>query len=172
MIINKDDEDILKENYHMVNNLNSDDGVLKRSLERFILGRRRDSFLDSIVDYVISLESILLTSNGSPTYSELSYRFALNGSSLFNTCPLKMNKRAAFIFMKNLYDIRSYIVHGSSREEIDKRIKKYDSKGVESFMLSIEKYLRISICWLNSIPKSERPYFKEYGWEGFLGINN
>jgi Apea-like HEPN len=90
------------------------DGAVERphsasdvGLHRFGLGATRDSKEDSVIDYVIALESVLLTGAN----QELSFRFRLFGGRYLAAG--SESPRAILAELKDLYELRSNLVHGS-----------------------------------------------------------
>jgi hypothetical protein len=77
------------------------------ALHRFSRGCSRSSHEDSHIDFVIALESILLTGQK----SELSFRFRMFGAH-FLTAPNE-SRREVSEELKKIYDLRSDLVHGS-----------------------------------------------------------
>jgi hypothetical protein len=63
--------------------------VLETAIDRFVVGRKRslqhpnrinEPNWDKIVDYVIAMETLFLTSRGGNIDGELSYRLSVNGT--------------------------------------------------------------------------------------------
>ena len=148
----------LQKNFNYVCTEFGRDKVLTVAMRRFMLGQQRYSTEDRIIDYVIAWEAILLTINNSSSKTELSYRFGLNGSSVLAVCSLISERSEGLKMMRDLYNIRSTIVHGG------------DVNGDELIrtVINAEQWLRVVILWLCSIPKNERPYCKAGGWETLL----
>lgn len=97
---------------------------IKNALNRFNLSYQREEGTDIIIDKVIAIES-LLSKPGDPTDS-LAYRIAIRASKLLRTNTEE--RIQAFKVVRDIYDIRSKIVHGSIEEfhyVKDKKIKKY-----------------------------------------------
>lgn len=145
----------LRENYRLVNEEVDRDKVLSIAVKRFSLGQQRYSLEDRIIDYVIAWEALLLTVNGSSPNGELSYRFALNGSSILFKCPINLERPVGLKKMKELYNNRSKIVHGSE----------VDSIQLMEQIVECELWLREVLRWLGAIPRNERPYNKVGAWE-------
>lgn len=95
--LGQDDAENLYLLFSLVNKSKSDQ-ILRRSLNRFVMGRSRSSHEDRIVDYAICLESLLMTDHGKAASGELSYRFRLNGSSLMKIASPSSVRRDAFDF--------------------------------------------------------------------------
>lgn len=85
--------------------------TLQMATQRLVDAARRTKPEDTIVDSVIGLESVLLFSPGDT--SELRFRFSLNYSALFP----KEGRQEAFYLARQLYDLRSKIVHGDILKE-------------------------------------------------------
>lgn len=76
------------------------------ALHRFALGCSRSSAVDSVVDFVVSMEAALLGGEqGEPTF-----RFAANGAAFIRRPG--PHRRAAYDHLRMLYDLRSRAVHG------------------------------------------------------------
>ena len=65
---------------------------------------------DAIVDYAIGLEALLLFG----IHAELGYRFALRGATVltWERPWMQSDKAEVFSGLRDLYDVRSRIVHG------------------------------------------------------------
>ena len=166
-----------------------EDRVLQTAIDRFILGRKRSTHhpnrinephWDKIVDYVIALETLLLTVHKNGMNQELSYRFRLNGASLLRDA-VQCDVYQAFHALKHLYGLRSTVVHGGSRENILKPANRFieqlgiDCPNHENAMGRISLVARAVEEWitkiafhLNAMPFDERPYRQKDGWEQLL----
>ena len=107
---------------------------------------------------MIALEALLLTVNSSSPNGELSYRFALNGSSVLFKCPINLDRSVGFKKMKELYNNRSKIIHGS---EVD------SSKLIEQ-SVECEIWLREVLRRLGVMLKIDHPYNKVGAWEQMI----
>jgi Apea-like HEPN len=76
------------------------------ALHRFLTGASADEAPDALIDYVISLEAALLQKD-----QELSLRLSLYGAAFLATDPLR--RRSLFDKLRQLYSVRSDLVHGS-----------------------------------------------------------
>lgn len=79
------------------------------ALHRFMLGCARREAVDAVVDYVIAMEAVLLRGQR----GESTFRFAAQGSAFLE--PPGKARLEAFNELKDLYAIRSDIVHGGKR---------------------------------------------------------
>lgn len=135
---------------------------------------------DKVVDLAIALEVILLTTEGSPADSELSYRFRLIGASALSLCT-PYDKPTLFTALKLLYQLRSKAVHGADDEAIAKPARKIlevlspASKSPTSSLQClidasslIEKMLRNALVWLATFDRNSRPYYAAQGWERLI----
>jgi hypothetical protein len=164
------------------------DPTLEAAVDRFLVGRKRskhhpnrvnEANWDKVVDYVIALESLFLTANGSPMPQELSYRFRLNGSSLLHAA-LGADLRKTFHALRHLYDLRSKVVHGSGRSASSVAGKFLDAAGIDwsksrhgqgqigLVCKQVEEWLPAIFFHLSKIAKSDRPYTKSDGWEDMI----
>ncbi len=107
-------------------------GGLALALRRFNQAYNRESNEDRIIDLTIALESCLLAGEG----QELSYKFALRGAALLFKSRDPKETRS---HLKDLYNARSKIVHGS---KILAELKK-DSKDAPPGQAALE-FLRQS----------------------------
>lgn len=168
MEIGASDAEKLQKAYRIVSESRLGDRVLRRALNRFLLGRQRHDVLDKIVDYVIAWESILLTNNEQSADSELSYRFRLNGSSILQACGVEPNPEIGLELMKGIYDVRSKIVHGGDDEQIQEALRKTNFESLSVLADDLEEKLSIVFFWLSELNVNDRPYKKRHGWEHLL----
>lgn len=85
--------------------------LLYKPLSRLSDAETRDNKEDSIVDVVVGLESILLNDIGNEKErGEMRFRFSLNYASLFE----KDERESKFRIIRDIYDLRSKIVHSAS----------------------------------------------------------
>jgi hypothetical protein len=80
------------------------------ALHRFALGVARESAAGSVLELVVALEALLLPYDRDTRHSDLSYRFRVHGAYYLSTDPSKRLDTA--VKMKNLYELRSQLVHG------------------------------------------------------------
>lgn len=165
------------------------DRILQMAIDRFIVGKKREIHhpnrtnqpnWDKVVDYVIAMESLFLTINGTAVDNEPSYRFRLNGSSLLSqSCDVE--RRRALDALKNLYELRSRVVHGGNDSAILKAADKFiDVLGIDDtshkhplgrlilVCRQVEEWLRRMILHLAEVPIAKRPYKKQGAWEDML----
>jgi len=81
------------------------------ALHRFFLGSTRDNAIDSLLDYIIALECFFLPYDPATRHSDLGYRFRLHGAHYIGTS--FEERRSIWKQLRDLYDIRSRLVHGS-----------------------------------------------------------
>ena len=122
-ILRKSDLKDLITAYELISKGKRTDSTLNRSLHYFLLGRRRADLNDKLVDYVTAWEVLLLTQNGNAVKQELSYRFAVNGSSLVRYIANSRSPAESYRRMKAAYATRSDIVHGSNSRHQSKTLK-------------------------------------------------
>lgn len=169
MHIESNEENSLVKTYKLVENIKSQDKVLYRALNRFLLGKQRIDIFERLVDYVISWEMIVLRnkkSNG--PQGELSYRFSINSSSLISSAVKRTNRLKMFNYTKILYTLRSLYVHGEDKDKMYKEINKTEYNNVNELLESFEILFQKVLFWLMSLETNERPYQKEKGWEKLL----
>ncbi len=167
MHINKTDAEKIRLAYKLLTDSKVYDEVMERGLHRFLLGRQRQDLVDKIVDYLIAWESLLLTTKDGPTTQELSYRFALNGASLLSRTR-KLDPQEGYMKMKAAYACRSNIVHGGSAEKLKKALNRGGFDDLGKLAQFLEVSFRDTVYWLSGIPKQERPYLQQGGWEKLL----
>ena len=80
------------------------------ALHRFGLGCSRSDASDSLIDFVIALEALLLPYDREVRQADLSYRFRLHGALFIADHP--HGRRSIFRMLSKLYDFRSRLVHG------------------------------------------------------------
>ena len=167
VILSTDDIDALKKAFSVVKNI-SGDNVLERSFSRFLIGLDELVSEEQIVDFVIAWESLLQTVDGKSNKAELAYRFSLNGAAIL--CEVDNNRKftEAQTLMKEVYNIRSAIVHGGDSSSISKTLKKLGFDNLVNLNNELAKLYRNVIFWLSGIERQERPYHKSFGWELLL----
>ncbi|MGE0481403.1 MAG: hypothetical protein AB7Q17_13120, partial [Phycisphaerae bacterium] len=124
--------------------------------------------VDRLVDAVIGMEALLLAGlRSEDRRSELKLRFALHYSTLFTETE---ERRRAFRLAKDLYDLRSRIVHGSAFARTVLRVgdeklnlSEAANRACEALRLVVKKFL----------PRTERaPYKQPEFWESaYFGIH-
>lgn len=175
----------LRRNYEFLQAVPSD-LVLSRATERFLIGRKQslahplrsnEPHWDKIVDYAIAMESLFLTVEGDPIPAELSYRFAVNGACLLSQCT-SHDSRSLCHGLKELYRLRSLIVHGGSSAKCDehgnailealgeRRTGGFACLGV--LTARVEGLLISAFEFLSRMEPSQRPYKKKGGWEELI----
>jgi len=114
--------------------MESDTHYLRMPAQRLIEGGFRDRPEDAIIDYAVGLERLLLWG----VEDELSYRFALRGATVLGW---KMGRAQSFYNnLKEFYNLRSSIVHGSMRRKSRLKLNYEDARSIG------EDYLR-KIWW-------------------------
>jgi len=88
--------------------MESDTHYLRLPAQRLLDGVLRDRPEDAVLDYAIGLERLLTAGKE----DELRYRFALRGATVL--CLEKGHMESPFKKLKQFYDLRSFIVHGST----------------------------------------------------------
>ena len=186
--LSADDISAFRRAYALLKNAQHD-RILEAAIDRFVLGRRRSQHhphrmnapnWDKIVDYVISLESLLLTINRQPAPQELSYRFSLNGAALLRT----LRSHGVFELsdaLKTLYGMRSKGVHGSEDVQIAREAVTFlrhlrivvpkQTSSLSTLRLvceTVERWITELLYMLDAMPVAERPYIKKHGWEKLL----
>lgn len=100
------------------------------AVHRFSLGCGRDDASDSLVDFVVSLEALLLP-YGDDQRSEMSYRFRLHGAHFIASHVLE--RSTLFEQLNRLYSIRSRMVHGGVHPSaIEIREANRDAKAISA----------------------------------------
>jgi len=90
------------------------------ALQRFALGCGRSDAIDSILDFVIALEALLLPYDPGTRFADLSYRFRVHGAHFI--AGSKEQRRSVFRALNKLYEIRSRIVHGDNYPDAEEAI--------------------------------------------------
>ena len=116
--------------------MESDTHYLWLPARRLLEGALRDKPEDAVLDYAIGLESLLTAGKE----DELSYRFALRGATTLSW----ENGQTQYFYnkLRNFYDLRSFIVHGSMRTK--KKAPKLSPSDARSIG---EDYLRRIWWW-------------------------
>ena len=166
-----------------------DDRVLETSVDRFVLGRKRNTHhpnrvnqpnWDKIVDYVIALETLFLTVENNAMAQELAYRFRLNGTSLLTRLGCGQ-PHTIFAALKSLYELRSKVVHGSGDSTVLKAANKFievlgidrdqHKHSIGRIMIvseKVEEWITTLFFMLSEMPIEQRPYREKHGWENML----
>ncbi len=87
---------------------------LRIALSRFDKGCLDQEQEDKLIDYVISLESVLIGDSG----TDLKLRFSLRGASLLGNT--QDERSELFTRLANAYEARNHLVHGSSKGDLTK----------------------------------------------------
>lgn len=186
--LNNEQLDRLKLSYNIIKESNTDN-ILTRSLDRYIIAKKEDLHhpnkvnqpnWDKIVDYVISLETIFLTTEKKSIKSEIGYRFKLNGVVLIGQL-VDIDRIELFHVLGLIYDIRSRIVHGSEEKEILKSVEQIieilkidedeNRHGLGRLMILsklLEKWLFLLFENMVKIPYENRPYISKGGWDRLI----
>lgn len=80
------------------------------ALHRFSLGASRQNSADAVVDFVVTLEALLLPYDPDTRHGDLSYRFRMHGSHYLSKT--KAGRTEVFKQLRSLYGLRSGLVHG------------------------------------------------------------
>lgn len=167
--LGKEDGEDLKKSYRIARKISSEAEVLQAAMNRFMIGSKRLNPEDRLVDYIIAWEALLLTMGGKAGRNELSYRFALNGSTiLYSISGGKITREEGLYFMKSVYNCRSMIVHGAGKKNLEKDLEKLGLSSVEELAEKVGEYLRKAILWFAEIDYPVRPYKEKDGWEKML----
>jgi Apea-like HEPN len=113
---------------------------LRIAIDRLSYGVMRSRSDDSIIDYVIGLEALLLHDLSPGDRGELRNRFALRGARLLADT-LEERKRN-FNELKTAYDVRSSIVHGAATISLRKT---HNTPTLDEFAESVAAYVRVLI---------------------------
>jgi hypothetical protein len=81
------------------------------ALHRFHIGLARQNSVDSVLDYVIALESLLLPYSADARHGDLGYRFRVHGAHYIGKT--KNRREAVANQLTGLYGLRSRLVHGN-----------------------------------------------------------
>jgi hypothetical protein len=88
-------------------------------------------------------------------------------SPLFHST-VECDREIGLKVMRTAYVVRSLIVHGASREAIDRALQKASFDELTNLVTDIEEKLRRVIFWLSTLDVEDRPYLKPRGWELLL----
>ncbi|WP_327074081.1 HEPN domain-containing protein [Kitasatospora purpeofusca] len=83
------------------------------ALHRFYLGSTRANPADSLVDFVVALESLLLPYDKTTKHGDLTFRFRMHGAHYL--ARRKSDRSEVHQQLDQLYDIRSRLVHGGNK---------------------------------------------------------
>jgi hypothetical protein len=112
--------------------------IFQVALTRFSYAIERENSDDKVIDFMIALEAMYLPDGN----SELTFRLTLRASLLLNE---RSVAKADFDFLKNMYDIRSSIVHGNSSNITKDQIKRLENitrNSLKAFMNDNSQFTR------------------------------
>jgi hypothetical protein len=141
--LTKDGLKEIKNTLNRLRNYNLDHPASSRdlALHRFLLGSTRENPIDSLLDYLIALECFFLPYDPATRHSDISYRFRLHGAHYLGD---SVEERIAiWRQMRELYDIRSRLVHGSdypSGEEVRSYNDIARELSVKSFLKAVNSH--------------------------------
>jgi len=104
---------------------------LEVAIKRFNYSHEREKPEDKLIDYTVSLEALFLKEEEK---AELSYRLSIRMAILLGKN--KKDRKEIFSNVRKAYDLRSKIIHGSTRAS---------NEDVREIVIKIENYLRESI---------------------------
>lgn len=122
-------------------------------ISRLYFAENRLKDIDAIIDAVIWIESLLLSSEKSETTLKFSLRFSLFFS--------KEERETRYKHAKKIYDIRSKIVHGSIKDNDVYKLEDWVLRSLHEISIIIKKDLRFLIkeiirrWWESKITNSE-----------------
>jgi len=105
------------------------------AIKRFDYTYEREKAEDKLIDFIIALEALFLKEEEK---SELTYKLAIRMATFLGDN--KKEKQQIFSDVKNAYNVRSKIIHGSSKIKSEKLISQ-TSKIEECVRSSINKFL-------------------------------
>ena len=101
------------------------------ALHRFAAGIARQNDADAVLDFVIALEALLLPYDLDARHGDLSYRFRVHGAMFIAITP-EIQPREIFRQLRNLYEMRSRLVHGWQVPNLRRRSQTRGPKAVSS----------------------------------------
>lgn len=126
------------------------------AISRLNESEKRENPFDKLLDAVVGLEAILLSSKGEDLRGELSYRFSLNYSSLF---PAE-ERRAEFRRARKIYSMRSQVVHaGNIGKDKMPDFKSAADEAAEMLRFLIKRFLKSA---------ADPEYLRLEYWESIL----
>ena len=99
---------------------------------------------------------------------ELSYRFAVNGSSLISRLKGAQSPIECYRKMKAAYAVRSEIVHGAAGGPQSKTLRSGEFSNVDEVCNYLESKFRGIVFLLADLPDGGRLYQRHTGWEELL----
>ena len=94
-----------------------------------------------LINYVECLEFLFVPDSSS---GEISYKFKIRGTKILGESKTQSEKENILMNLKNLYNLRSSIVHGNTK----KKIKLKSDKKWEDFLVILRDYCRESIKFI------------------------
>lgn len=144
------------------NEWNKDNRYIEIAIRYFNFANERDSNEDKMVDYLIALEALYL--NGD--HGEFTYRLAHRAASMLGSTFDR--RRVTFEKVKDAYNLRSQIVHGSSNPK-KREITNEDVEKVNNYVrISIVKYLNLNKTHNSKkliLEKIDESLFGEASWD-------
>jgi Apea-like HEPN len=145
-------------------------GFIFQAIKRFGYAHERHDWEDKIVDLLIAAEALFLSQM--TERGELNYRLRLNAAVFLGGTPDV--RRHIFRDMKNAYDLRSKIVHGSDTKKIIADILKAEDIGfgeeykLYQFIYRIQEYIRIAIHRMINIAVEKKDGSELINWNDLL----
>jgi len=121
---------------------------LEIAIKRFNYAYERPKSEDKLIDFFVSLEAMFLTGS---ERTELSYRLSIRIAKFLGDSPTMKNE--IFSDIRKAYDVRSEIVHGSSKIKPEKLVE------IEP---KIEQYTRLAIIkFVNLLPSKTHEFIMD-----------
>jgi hypothetical protein len=121
--------------------------------------------IDSIIDAMIGLESLLLNKKGNDgATGELTYRFSMNYATLFNAEQREYRR----ILARDVYSIRSRIVHGDE-PDMDKMQIGGEKMNLGQLADKVKDMLRYTLNFLIELPAKNNFNSKGFWIKRLLG---
>jgi hypothetical protein len=132
----------IEEANYIISVLNDDKSPLKVAIHRYNMAMERKNAKDRLVDLAIAAESLFL---GEKDKEILTYRMSMRAARLLEP-PEK--RQEMFEWMKEMYDLRSAIVHGD-RKPSKSKVKKIaeDEVLLSKEVYKFAEFVRNSIRW-------------------------
>lgn len=156
----------IEEANYIITVLIDDNTPIKVATHRYDMAMERKNAKDRLVDLVIAAESLFL---GEKEKEVITYRLSMRSARLL-VAPEK--RQEMFEWIKDMYDLRSAIVHGD-RKPSKSKVKKIaeDEVFLRKEVYKFAEFVRTSLRWCARIANKEDSDLPKFFDQLLLGLN-